>query len=286
MTLAKTTAIRPSWYRSIDYRGDRTGAVVDPDFLDLIREAVRSDGLVVVRGFPTDGVALVRFGRQLGELAPMVKEGETASPDEPLDWLGNTESYKKRTFGQELALHTAASQAPVTPEMHAMLMMDQGVVPDDDSIDNGQTTIARVEDAVRKLHADLGEEEATEVLRLLTVTPVSTEHQFDYPQRDEPILYHDPDGSWRFRYWIYVELLAQRAGVPADALRALTAFDAALNSPEVRFEVVLEDGDLVILDNRRLAHGRRPFPREIADDDGGTRFTSRRVYKIHIHTEL
>lgn len=286
MTLTTESTIRPLTLRTLDYRGDASGERSDDDFRAEVFDALRADGLVVVRGFPADGVALVHFGRQLGELAPMVAEGETPSPDNPLDWLGNTESYKKRTFGQVLALHTAASQVPVTPQVHAMLMMHQGLEIEDQSVDNGQTTIARVDDAVRKLRADLGPEESERVLRLLTTAAVSTEHQFDYPQRNEPILYHNSDGSWHFRYWIYIVLLAQRAGLTGEQLDALMTFDAALNSPEVKFEVLLEAGDLIILDNLRVAHGRRPFQKEIVDDNGEKQFTSRRVYKIHVFTDL
>src|SRR5437588_156707 len=262
MTIALKSDIRPLELRRLDYTGAPTGHDADPRFRREVVEALRSDGLVVVRGFPVDGVALVHFGRQLGELAPMVKEGETPSPDEPLDWLGNTESYKKRTFGQ----------VPVTPQLHAMLMMHQGIEVDDKSVDNGQTTIARVDDAVRKLYADLGPDRAESVLELMTTTAISTEHQFDYAQRDEPILYRHDDGTWQFRYWIYIVLLAQRAGLSGDRLNALMAFDEALNSPEVKFEVELEAGELIILDNLRVAHGRRPFPTEVTGADGEAGF--------------
>lgn len=272
--------------RTLDYMGDESGLRSDDGFRAEVLRVLQTDGVVVVRGFPVDGVALVHFGRQLGELAPMVNEGETADPDNPLDWLGNQQSYKKRTFGRVLALHTAASQVPVTPQVHAMLMMHQGIEIEDPSVDNGQTTLARVDDAVRKLYADLGAEAAEKVLQLLTTTDISTEHWFNYPQRDEPILYHNPDGTWHFRYWIYIVLLAQRAGLHGERLDALMKFDAALNSPDVKFDVLLRAGDLIILDNMRVAHGRRPFLKEIPGDDGEKHFTPRRVYKIHIHNDL
>jgi alpha-ketoglutarate-dependent taurine dioxygenase len=285
MISALTSAIRPLELRTLDYAGASTGHGAGAGFRDQVVSVLRADGLVVVRGFPVDRAELVHFGRQFGELAPMVEEGRTPSLQEPLDWVG-TESSKKRTFGKVLGLHTAASTLAVTPNLHAMLMMHKGAETSDPTVDNGQTVLARVDDAVRKLHADLGPEQAEETLRLLTTTAISTEHQFDYAQRDEPVLYRGEDGSWQFRYWTYIVLLAQRAGLAGERLEALSAFDAALNSPEVKFEVVLGAGDLIILNNRRVAHGRRPFPTEVMGDNGEMEFTQRRVYKIHVSTEL
>jgi hypothetical protein len=285
MTTALKSAIRRLELRTLDYVGASTGHGLDAGFLDQVFSALRADGLVIVRGFPVDDAALVHFGRHFGELAPMVKDGRMPSPQEPLDWVG-TERYHKRTFGKVLGLHTAASTVAVTPQLHAMLMLHQGAETADPTADNGQTALARVDDAVRKLYADLGPEQAEETLRLMTTTAISTEHQVDDAQRDEPVLYRGDDGSWQFRYWTYIVWLAQRAGLAGERLEALSAFDAALNSPEVKFQVVLGAGDLIILNNKRVAHGRRPFPTEVVGDDGEKKISQRRVCKIHISTEL
>ncbi|MEM7306633.1 MAG: TauD/TfdA family dioxygenase [Planctomycetota bacterium] len=83
-----------------------------------------------------------------------------------------------------------------------------------------------------------------------------------------PVVALEPDFQLRYmRYWI--EKGHERAGEPldADALRAFDALDAALARPAWSARFRLEAGDMLFLDNRRLAHGREAY----ADSPGDGR---------------
>ncbi|HET8662488.1 MAG TPA: TauD/TfdA family dioxygenase [Micromonosporaceae bacterium] len=263
----------------MDFAGDQSGAITDESFRRALLDGVRDTGVVVVHGFPRDGGALVRFGREFGELEPADPFKENLDHDDPMDWLGHVAAHKKKTWGSRLALHTAAAHAPVEPRLHIMLMLDRGIVSDDPTADNGQSLLGRVDDAVDKLVANLGDQ-AEPILQLLQTTPVSTGFPFPDVPRTEPILVRRDDGSWRFRYWIRILQYAADGGLSADQLDALERFDEALNATS--FDVALDSGDLIVIDNHRLAHGRRPFQTATVDESGQSHPTTRRIYNVHV----
>ncbi len=268
--------------RKLDFGGDESGAITDESFRADLLAGVTEDGVVVVRDFPCDGGALVRFGREFGELEPADPFSPNISPDDPMDWLGHTKAHKKKTWGGPLALHTAAAHAPVEPRLHIMLMLDHGAAADE-TTDNGQSRLGRVDDAVERLVADRGAA-ATPILQLLQTTPVSTGFPFPDVPRVEPILTRAADGSWRFRYWIRILEYAESGELTADEVAAFKEFDAALNA--TAFDVALQTGDLIVLDNHRVAHGRRSFPAEIVDEAGQRIPTTRRIYNVHVFCDL
>jgi alpha-ketoglutarate-dependent taurine dioxygenase len=264
--------------------GETSGSAIAARFRDDILDAVREHGVAVVRGFPTDGAQLVEFGRSFGPLEPADPFKAHQSPDDPADWLGHTKAHKKKTWGDYLRLHTAAAHAQVEPTFQVMLMMDKGVEPPDDEVDNGQSTMGRVDDAVRRLVANVGQDRADEVLQILQTVPVSTEFPFPDEPRNEPLLVRRADGSWHFRYWIHVLEHAKSQGWTQAQLDALYAFEEALQ--QVMFQFALNTGDLIVLDNQRIAHGRRPFPKQITDETGATVPTTRKIWSIHVFCEL
>jgi len=267
----------------LEFAGDTTGSITDDSFRADLVAGIKQDGVVVVRNFPCDGGALVRFGREFGELEPADPFSPNLSPDDPMDWLGHTKAHKKKTWGGPLALHTAAAHAPVEPRLHIMLMLDHGATTSDETTDNGQSRLGRVDDAVERLVADLGAA-ATPILDVLQTTPVSTGFPFPDVPRVEPILTRTADGSWRFRYWIRILEYAESGDLSADQRAAFTEFDAALKS--TAFDVALQTGDLIVLDNHRVAHGRRSFPAEIVDETGQRIPTTRRIYNVHVFCDL
>ena len=78
--------------RKLDFGGDESGAITDESFRADLLAGVTEDGVVVVRDFPCDGGALVRFGREFGELEPADPFSPNISPDDPMDWLGHTKA--------------------------------------------------------------------------------------------------------------------------------------------------------------------------------------------------
>ncbi len=286
MTLTRESGARTVAVTRLPFTGDPSGRITDPQFSAQLLAAVKEDGLAVIHGFPCDGGALVEFGRSLGELEPADPFKPNPDPDDPMDWLGHTNVARKKTWGNRLALHTAAGHAPREPELHIMLMLDQGFIDPDPDADNGQSRLSRLPDAMAKLRADLEPDRFDEVVRLLETTPVSTEYPFPDEPRTEPILRRTGPGTWRFRYWIKILEFAERNGATAEQLAALRAFDEALNDPQVEFDLPLGDGEMVVLDNLRVAHGRRAFQKERVDENGNVQTTSRRIYNVHVFTEL
>lgn len=282
MTAAQYARPATLTIQKLDFTGGPDGSVPEPLKAEVLA-AVRKDGLVVVQGFPRDGGALVKFGRAFGELEPADPFKEKQSADDPDDWLGHTKAHKKKTWGQKLALHTAAAHAQLEPKLHMMLMLDKGMDNPDLSADNGQSLLVRVEDVIDRLTADVGSE-ADAVIEALLSTPVSTGFPFPDVPRDEPILTRTDDGAWRFRYWIRLLEYAERGERSAAQLDAFRAFDAALNAAV--FDLVLENGDLIVVDNQRVAHGRRPFPKEIPNAAGELVPTTRRIYNVHVFCEI
>jgi alpha-ketoglutarate-dependent taurine dioxygenase len=60
----------------------------------------------------------------------------------------------------------------------------------------------------------------------------------------------------------YIEIGHARAGVPrltAPQRAALDAFDAVLDDPTVGLEDTLREGEMAIIDNRHVLHGRTSF---------------------------
>jgi hypothetical protein len=91
---------------------------------------------------------------------------------------------------------------------------------------------------------------------------------FDGPRHDPTLRY--------MRHWI--ETGQREAGQPLgpEELRDLDALDAALTAPRFRHSVVLRPGDLLFLDNHRLAHDRTAYV------DGGER---RLLWRLWLNEE-
>jgi hypothetical protein len=260
-----------------------SGDVTDDAFRADVLAAVAAQGVALVHGFPCEAGALVRFGRTLGELEPADPFAAAPDPDDPLDWLGRVHDDESPRWGRPLRLHTGSSMhggAPADPLLQLMLMLDRGFAPDDATADNGQTTLARVDDAVRRLVAGRDEATARTVLARLQDTAVTMTVPPPFLSITKRVLTRRADGGWRLCYWEKVLEHARDGGVPASRLAALQAFDEALSA--VAFELPLADGDLLVVDNLRVAHGRRAFPTVRVDDHGRQRRSTRRLYNAHV----
>ena len=93
------------------------------------------------------------------------------------------------------------------------------------------------------------------------VTPGGERHQAALRANAFPILAGPPrDPTLRYmRHWI--ETGQRQAGEPLslEALADLDTLDAALNAPRFRHDFQLERGDLLFVDNHRMAHGRTAY---------------------------
>jgi hypothetical protein len=80
----------------------------------------------------------------------------------------------------------------------------------------------------------------------------------------------------RFRYWENILESAKST----SAIDALLHFDRALTS--VSYEYPLKKGDLVLIDNHRVAHGRRAFPGWTRESNGRNQVSTRLLYNLHV----
>jgi hypothetical protein len=268
--------------RPIEFAGGASGVLPD-DSRAAVRDALHRDGLVVLRDVPVTADALVGCARQLGTPQPRVVGDGVLAEDDPMYWI-NDITFQKKGGGQ-LKLHTAGAHETVEPRFHLLFMVEESDLPvADGQADNGQSQFGRVDDAVARMVALFGEDVAHAALDLLMTTPISTNFPEDAP-RAEPIIARDEEGTWTFRYWRRILEHAELADLGDERLHALAMFDEALNHESVKFEVMLHRGDLVVLDNRRTAHGRRAFP-AFAMRDGREVTSARRIFNMHVTGEL
>ncbi|MGW1059909.1 TauD/TfdA family dioxygenase [Micromonospora rubida] len=273
-------------------RFDLGGYPPDRRLLETVLATLRQDGIAVLAGFPTDADVLLRFADFLGQPEPR-NQAERPARDDTMKWVTRVwyrselpdDADRAYTQGAtKLDLHTARAAAPVQPRLFMMLMADPGVRLADQDVDNGQSQFARVDDAVRWLRDNLGPDRAAEVLRVLAGTPISTEEPYPDVPVVAPILRSKADDRWQLRYWEGIRSHAAAGDTADQVVGPLEDLDAALAA--VRFETVLNAGDLVLADNDRVAHGRRAFPAWVTGPDGARVPSTRLIYNLHVFSEL
>jgi hypothetical protein len=123
-------------------------------------------------------------------------------------------------------------------------------------------------------------EEANAMMEVLQNTPVSTGVPFPDVCREDPVLDRPPDGSWRHRYWNRLLQEAEAENLGEFEIRTFKAFDAAMYKASFHFQ--LNQGDMIMLDNHRVSHGRLAFDLQIDQESGKSIPTTRRVINTHI----
>jgi alpha-ketoglutarate-dependent taurine dioxygenase len=264
--------------------------------LEAVCAALEAFGIAILRGFPAEPDALLGFARLFGTPEPRHFLAEPPSPKDTMSWVTRVYYRTDLPEGQErpytqgaarLEFHTARAAAAEQPRLFMMLMADPG--QHDDRPDHGQSRFARLDDAIRALVASHGAQRCAEILDLLESRPISTHEPYPDVPRVGPILSGLPDGRRMLRYWegIQDHATADAAQNPDDGdvlLRALLDFDEALNASAIETE--LERGDLVLLDNHRVAHGRRAFAAYVTLPDGTLTPSTRLIYNLHTFSDL
>ncbi|NRQ32849.1 TauD/TfdA family dioxygenase [Nonomuraea sp. NN258] len=192
-------------------------------------------GFTVVRGLPVadhgDPIPR-RFARLLGVPRPEPTGLVT-------DLSGRGEPRRGMDTGP-LALHTDRAGPPRPPRLLALRCVRAAAAGGDSVLANGHTVHARL----RTSHPGLVEE-------LYQDFHFGTGRVYPVFTRDRRVHYN--------RHWI--ERGNQATGRPFSARTraALDAFDAALADPGLTVELRLRPGDLLILDNTSILHGRTAF---------------------------
>jgi choline kinase/alpha-ketoglutarate-dependent taurine dioxygenase len=114
---------------------------------------------------------------------------------------------------------------------------------------------------------------------------------------EAPILTLNGRPTWRYLRDYLVEAFAKRGEArPDDLVRAMDALDEVLQLPALQLELRLDRGHMLLWDDRRLFHGRRPFeddadavslaevqgPLDGLLRDGGSRRLGRTMIRIYL----
>jgi hypothetical protein len=171
---------------------------------------------------------------------------------------GATGRYSDSREGGQF--HTDGPHRPDTaPDWFALLCIRQAKV-------GGGLILVPTEDIIRGLDPDS--------LAVLQEPFLFDQREAGVPPVPRPVLVHQPDGHWHVNYLReYIELGHRHPlGTPLTDLqvRALDRFDqevaSAVAAPD-RIEVKLAPGQLAVIDNRRLLHGRTTFGDDPQDRD-------------------
>ncbi|MGO4856333.1 TauD/TfdA family dioxygenase [Arthrobacter sp. 2MCAF14] len=214
--------------------------VEEPQLADQCATAASS---ALGRLLPQDGAGqLVREVKYRG-----VKLGE-----------GATGRYSDSREGGQF--HTDGPHRPDTaPDWFALLCIRQAKV-------GGGLILVPTEEIIRGLDP--------ESLAVLQEPFLFDQREAGVPPVPRPVLEHQPDGCWHVNYLReYIELGHKHPlGTPLtdQQVHALDRFDqevaSAVAAPD-RIEVKLAPGQLAVIDNRRLLHGRTTFGDDPQDRD-------------------
>lgn len=276
--------------------GFRLGTPVDyrlgtPVAVELARRELGKNSIVKVTHFPPDQQALADFSSGFGQLMPKYRTTGTG----PESYVGDVRFRTDIPAAERLATerdgelkpHTAKSWGRERPRYFGLLMVDQGWTDQPQGM-NGESMFVRAQDAVAEMaqrHPDTAEED----FRLLVSTPVEfTATHLPDPTTNMPILYFVEGNKLGMRYKENMRtVLTRLAPTLPDGERyvqAVERFDEALQTAP-HIETPLQAGELVIMDNRIVAHARNPFVSQRPDSSGMDVPNPRHLYNIHMQPD-
>ncbi len=263
-----------------------------PIAVELAKRTLQGNGIVQITDFPLDRQTLVDFSANFGTLMPKYK----ATGSSPQDYIGDVQirpdikpEDRLSTEGtSELHPHTAKSWSFDRPKYFGLLMIDGGWTNQPEGM-NGESMFVRLGDILETMKLKYPETFA-EDFELLTETQVTFTATHIQDQVDTaPIIYPlDTRGALGFRWKENMQQVIERmaSSLPQGEryLQAINRFNAASqDAPHI--ETLLRPGELVLLDNRTVAHARRPFVSERTDASGNKIYNPRHLYNIHLNAD-
>lgn len=228
-----------------------------PALADLTRQAGETldiHGAVRFTGLPTaSDVALIgllaAFGQptSAGNGAPTERLVYEVAPDDAA--TGPTNLSKGR------AAQKPHTDSPVQHRPHELLAL---ACVTGDPAGGGLSTVVRADDVAAALDERDGGA-TTALLREETFPFLDTPLRLDEPPVIAPVLRRTPNGPWRvrFRHDALVAGFQRHPDVAGAAHRAaVDAFTTMATDPALTATFQLAPGDMVLLDNTRVMHGR------------------------------
>lgn len=216
--------------------------IQDAGNIENLKSLVDGEGMVVIRGVQKDEAGILHFARMLGSHELDIPERLSGPPVMHLRFDREKALGAARqayfTSG-EFPLHTDLSYVPSPPNYLLTLCVAA------DELGGGVSKLASLQDAGQRL--------SSEDRAVLMQPCFSFENA---PNTGEGICANRPihdvsEGNecWRFRQ--------DTLQYPPGAARAVDNLTAVLEENVVH--VTLQAGDLLVLDNHRIAHGRTAF---------------------------
>ena len=224
----------------------------------LISELKQGSGVALVRGLDQlDGPALrqlyLAIGCCIGEL--------DTTYGALYDVTDSGGSYREQAIPvsqthESTSVHTDSSRRETHPRWVGLACIRQAPRGGGSRL----VSVVAVHDQLAKTHPDLLQRLKRSFHRDL-VTPGSPDNLAAIKANRFPVFSDAGDGpTMRYmRYWI--ETGHQRIGQPLEPLdrEAFDALDAALNDPQLRHDFAMAPGDLLFIDNHKVAHDREVY---------------------------
>lgn len=226
--------------------GDRVAAQVD-----------QGPGFAWLRGLPEAPGPLI----SLVFLAIGLELGETIDVYGRLyEVVDHGESYREKAIPvsqtrESTGMHTDSSNKPVWPRVVALACLRPSPMGGESRL----SSAVRAHEVLRSCSPKLLEQLYGDFFRDV-VTPGSDRDPQAVRKNVFPIFHDDQSVTLRYmRYWI--EKGHERAEVPLTQLQreALDALDEALEDPEHLMTFNMQAGDMLFLDNTRIAHDRTGY---------------------------
>ena len=212
-----------------------------------------------------------------------------------MDYIGDVRFYSN--IGQDTGLptegsdrigfHTAGSYNTLRPGYFAMLMVNPGWRGKRLG-DNGESLFVRWSDVIDEYQRRYPLSVAKDI-ECLMKTPVSYAPAFVKDDvASEPLLRVTGDKEFEVRYWDNIletiKILIDKNLIPNGKYfyEILARFDQVVHSCPASIEHQMERSELIILDNRKIAHGRQSFISFEKNPDAGTISNPRQLFTIHI----
>jgi alpha-ketoglutarate-dependent taurine dioxygenase len=278
----------PFELEALRWRGDA------PEFLRDVRAALDNKKGVLVHEFPLDEDSLVAFVSRFG--TPLlnynkksgIEAGASRNPYVNLVKLKRETGERNLLHGKggPLAIHTARSWLQPRPKLFALLMVHAGWRGNTGG-ENGESLFIAFSKVLATM-ADDDPERFRQVFSILKNQPVRFEaDNVRESVADLPIVYpladsrDDLDMGVRLKQDLVKKLtLAELFGADVASLQAAISWlQETANRLAQKNRMVMQAGDLVIIDNNRWGHGRCGYigAREI---DGQFQLSQREVWSL------
>ncbi|MEY9848331.1 hypothetical protein ABH940_005432 [Streptacidiphilus sp. BW17] len=240
------------------------------DVLDQTTARLAQHHAALLDGFPLDAKLYVDFLSHLGEPLDNYGAGSNSAAFTLHPKINVVRCQPGGSRVQEqggpLTAHSGRAFAKVRPAYTAMLMTTAGWPGTPGQA--GESIAVLWSDAIAR-HRELHPDHAADDLALLTGTPITiTTTHVTSELSNLPLLYpltdsRGPDDlGARFSLVIRDQLPAMGLDTETEQRygAALERFAAAANDPAARHVHLLAPGQLLIVDNNRVGHGRLPTP--------------------------